>query len=119
MAGFEYRVCYCQGDRVTFVNQHWQGRVQPSDADVATAMKTCPLVWDFLEKAGRDGWDMRGATTQVFQGENQQILYLLRPRPPEESAGKQIAGDSRHDDGGPRRRRRSQGLAQKQPGQEK
>jgi hypothetical protein len=80
MPEFEYRVCYCQDDRVTFVNQHWQGRVLPSDADVATALKTCPLLWDFLDKAGREGWELKGALNQIVKGETQQILYLMRER---------------------------------------
>lgn len=54
---FKYRVCQTQMARVTFVNGRWQGlQIENTDAD--TLYNSCPLVWEYLEAVGRDGWEL-------------------------------------------------------------
>jgi hypothetical protein len=50
--------------RVTFVNGHWQGLQVPVDADPATLHNSCPMVWEYLDSAGRDGWELVSTVTQ-------------------------------------------------------
>jgi hypothetical protein len=54
---FKYRVCQTQMARVTFVNGRWQG-LQIENADANTLYNSCPMVWEYLEAAGRDGWEL-------------------------------------------------------------
>lgn len=54
---FKYRVCRTQRARVTFVNGRWQG-LQIDNADADTLFNSCPMVWDYLEMAGREGWEL-------------------------------------------------------------
>lgn len=54
---FKYRVCQTQMARVTFVNGRWQG-LQIENADADTLYNSCPMVWDYLAAAGRDGWEL-------------------------------------------------------------
>ena len=78
MKTFEYRVCHCQYDRVTFVNEAWQGTIGPQSADAITAVETCPRVADYLQGAGREGWELVAVLAQMVNETNQQILYLKR-----------------------------------------
>ena len=55
---FKYRVCQVQMARVTFVNGHWQGLQIPEDSSTEELYNSCPMVWDYLEAAGRDGWEL-------------------------------------------------------------
>ena len=57
---FKYRVCQTQMARVTFVNGRWQG-LQIENADANTLYNSCPMVWEYLEAAGRDGWELVAA----------------------------------------------------------
>lgn len=57
---FKYRVCQTQMARVTFVNGRWQG-LQIDNADAAALYNSCPMVWEYLEAAGRDGWELVAA----------------------------------------------------------
>jgi hypothetical protein len=43
--------------RVTFVNGRWQG-LQIENADMGTLYNSCPMIWEYLEAAGRDGWEL-------------------------------------------------------------
>jgi hypothetical protein len=43
--------------RITFVNGRWQG-LQIEQADADTLYNSCPMVWEYLEAAGRDGWEL-------------------------------------------------------------
>jgi hypothetical protein len=61
---FKYRVCQVQMARVTFVNGHWQGLQVPEDADTQELYNSCPLVWEYLESAGRDGWELVATAPQ-------------------------------------------------------
>lgn len=62
---FKYRVCQTQMARVTFVNGHWQGLQVPEDAEPAQLYNSCPMVWEYLESAGRDGWELVAVAAQT------------------------------------------------------
>lgn len=80
MQGFEYQVCSVQYGRLTFVNGEWQGSA-PISEDTNASLDSCPLVWDYLNTAGRDGWELVGTTThpQLQHDAVQDTLYLKRP----------------------------------------
>jgi hypothetical protein len=61
---FKYRVCQTQMARVTFVNGRWQGLQVPEHSNTAELYNSCPMVWEYLESAGLDGWELV-ATSQV------------------------------------------------------
>ena len=62
---FKYRVCQVQRSRVTFVNGHWQGLQVPEEVHPAQLYNSCPMVWDYLESAGRDGWELAAVAPQA------------------------------------------------------
>ena len=55
---FKYRVCQIQMARVTYVNGRWQGLQVPEVAGTETVFNSCPMVWEYLEAAGREGWEL-------------------------------------------------------------
>ncbi len=61
---FKYRVCQTQMARVTFVNGHWQGLQVPEESNPAELYNSCPMVWEYLESAGRDGWELVAVSSQ-------------------------------------------------------
>ena len=63
--GYEYLVCQAQWGYVTFVNGEWQGSIDYRSGDPDAAYKSCPQVWEYLNRAGREGWEMVGAVTLV------------------------------------------------------
>ncbi len=75
----ENRVCALQLNRVTFVNGEWQGAVDPAAEDPNAALNSCPPVWDYLNEAGRDGWELVAAIDQPApEGAHVQTLFLKR-----------------------------------------
>ena len=53
---FEYQVCYGVGDRVTLVNGAWIGG---EDIPLSERkQEDCPLMWEFLNRAGAEGWEL-------------------------------------------------------------
>jgi hypothetical protein len=44
--------------RVTYVNGLWQGLQVPDVAGAETVFNSCPMVWEYLEAAGREGWEL-------------------------------------------------------------
>lgn len=62
---FKYRVCQMQMSRVTFVNGHWQGLQVAEETDAAQLYNSCPMVWEYLESAGRDGWELVATARQA------------------------------------------------------
>jgi hypothetical protein len=76
---FEYQVCQTQFSRVTFVNGEWQGTVALNSGDTQAALDSCPQVWDYLNQAGRAGWQLITATgsTMTNEGETAQFAYQL------------------------------------------
>ena len=77
---YEYRVCSVQQARVTFVNGAWQGRVEIGAGDFEAALSSCQNVWDYLEAAGYDGWELTGAVAHQTDQASYEILYLKRER---------------------------------------
>jgi hypothetical protein len=77
---FKYRVCQTQMARVTFVNGHWQGLQVPEEADPAQLYNSCPMVWEYLESAGRDGWELVTVASQTdgMGGPNAANLLFLK-----------------------------------------
>jgi hypothetical protein len=51
--------------RVTFVNGRWQG-LQIESADADTLYNSCPMVWEYLDAAGRDGWELVAAAPHAI-----------------------------------------------------
>lgn len=78
---FRYRVCQTQMARVTFVNGRWQG-LQIENADAGMLYNSCPMVWEYLEAAGRDGWELVAATphtgSDAGRGSNATIMLFLK-----------------------------------------
>ena len=74
---FRYRVCQTQMARVTYVNGQWQGLQVPEVADADTVFNSCPMVWDYLESAGRDGWELVASAPQIDATSGQHAANLL------------------------------------------
>ena len=55
---FKYRVCQTQMARITYVNGLWQGLQVPEVAGAEIVFNSCPMVWEYLEAAGREGWEL-------------------------------------------------------------
>ena len=55
---FEYLACQTQFSRVTFVNGAWLGQTPLDCGDSQKALDSCPLMWDYLAQAGREGWEL-------------------------------------------------------------
>jgi hypothetical protein len=77
---FKYRVCQAQMARLTFVNGHWQGLQVPEESNPAELYNSCPMVWEYLESAGRDGWELVAVTSQAdgIGGPNAANLLFLK-----------------------------------------
>jgi hypothetical protein len=58
-------VCQAQASRVTFVNGRWQGLQVAEHSNPAELYNSCPMVWEYLESAGRDGWELVAVTSQI------------------------------------------------------
>lgn len=55
---FQHQVCYSVLDRVTFANGVWQGeKIAESERKTEDVAK-CPLVWDYLQRAGGEEWEL-------------------------------------------------------------
>ena len=64
--------------RVTFVNGLWQGLQIQEGVDLAQLYNSCPMVWDYLESAGREGWELVATAGQaVSHGEGASATSLL------------------------------------------
>lgn len=88
---FKYRVCRTQRARVTFVNGRWQG-LQIDNASADTLFNSCPMVWDYLDAAGRDGWELVNVAsdTEGRAGESSNsinLLYLKKEESTEKPSG--------------------------------
>ncbi len=70
----EYRVVQVQFSRVTFVNGQWDGQVPPQNEK---ALESCVYVWDYLNRAGADGWRLVQAVS-TSESNSAQLLYLAR-----------------------------------------
>lgn len=77
---FEYRVCTVQSLRVTFVDNVWQGTVEPSAGNDA-AFDSCPQAWDYLNEQGRHGWEIAGVAVHRYGESAIENIYLKREAP--------------------------------------
>jgi hypothetical protein len=82
---YEYLVCLVQTGRVTFVNGDWQGTIQFNTTDTQAALDSCPQVWDYLNLAGSEGWELIGAVNiGITHGKDMSSissnLFLKRPK---------------------------------------
>jgi hypothetical protein len=76
---YEYRVCFVQGTRVTFVNGVWQGGKPMELADPQGSMDSCPEKWIYLESAGAEGWELVAVVELTHVKEDSALeLYLKR-----------------------------------------
>ena len=79
---FKYRVCQVQMARVTFVNGHWQGLQIHQGIDQAQLYNSCPMVWEYLDSAGRDGWELVATAEQAVSygevGNATSLLFLKK-----------------------------------------
>ncbi|GAC1446812.1 MAG: hypothetical protein NVSMB56_09060 [Pyrinomonadaceae bacterium] len=64
-ASYEYLVCQIQTSRVTFVNGVWQRKIDYRNTDPDAARDSCPYIWDYLQDAGLDGWELVAAVNQT------------------------------------------------------
>jgi hypothetical protein len=85
MTSFEYRVCMVQSSRVTWVNGRWEGSIGIERGDPQRALDSCPQLWDYLNTAGSEGWQMTGAVNgTVTHGQETSSLtsyvFLSRQR---------------------------------------
>lgn len=74
---FKYRVCRAQMTRVTFVNGHWQGLQVAEESNPAELYNSCPMVWEYLESAGRDGWELVAVASEGAEMGSQLGANLL------------------------------------------
>ena len=76
---YEYQVCSVQYGRVTFVNGAWRGSAPFTGENESLA--SCPNVWDFLQEAGREGWELVSVIThpQTTPEAVLDMIYLKRP----------------------------------------
>jgi hypothetical protein len=49
--------------------------------DTSAALESCPNVWEYLQVAGRDGWELVATITHPAERPDavQDMLYLKRP----------------------------------------
>jgi hypothetical protein len=78
----EYLVCLVQENRVTFENGHCQGEGRLDIARGNTSLESCPLVWDFLQSVGAEGWELVAVVDSAYEAKEDsmhfQQLYLKR-----------------------------------------
>jgi hypothetical protein len=80
---YKYRVCQMQMSRVTFVNGLWQGLQVHEGMDQAQLYNSCPMVWEYLESVGRDGWELVATAQQALTygtevGNTTSLLFLKK-----------------------------------------
>ena len=80
MQNYEYQVCSVQYGRVTFVNGRWRGSI-PMGEDTNASLESCPNVWEYLQEAGRAGWELVSVITHPQERPDAALdmLYLKRP----------------------------------------
>jgi hypothetical protein len=80
MPQFEYQVCQVQSAAVTFVNGVWQGDVPMAQLNEPQEISDhCPKVWEYLNLAGQQGWELVAVSAEIFEHGRLELLYLKRP----------------------------------------
>ena len=78
---FDYQVCYGVGDRVTFANGTWLGPDIPESERKQEDIQKCPLMWEYLNRAGADGWELVTIhETPAARGNLIRTYFLKRER---------------------------------------
>lgn len=72
---FKYQVCQVQNSHVTYVNGLWQGNQALAGAGLEQLIRTCPVLWDYLNAAGRDGWELVSVTPQHVYADPAQNVW--------------------------------------------
>ena len=72
---FSYSVCQVQAGHVTYVNGRWQGNQALAGAAMEQLIRTCPVLWDYLNAVGKDGWELLTVTRQSDTGDPSQAVY--------------------------------------------
>lgn len=72
MKRFEYLVVRMEQDHVVSANGHWQGT---EERGTPGAVESCPSLFDYLEGAGAQGWELVGVDPE---GEGTAQLYFKR-----------------------------------------
>ncbi|MBI3468476.1 MAG: hypothetical protein HY000_36200 [Planctomycetes bacterium] len=78
---FEYQVCYCLIDRVTFVNGRWLGADIPESQRKQEDVLSCPLIWEYLQNAGAVGWELVSVIDSPYaigKGDQRLRNYFLK-----------------------------------------
>ena len=75
---FEYQVCYGLVDRITFSNGQWLGADIPESKRKPEDVLKCPLMWEYLERAGGDGWELVGVLETPAVKGNVRTYFLKR-----------------------------------------
>lgn len=68
---FEHLVLYSVMDRVTFANGQWLGADIPEAERTHKDVETCLLVWEYLNQAGAEGWELVSILETPSQVKNQ------------------------------------------------
>ncbi len=74
---FEYRVCQVTDARVTFVNGTWEGDRPLDEERPDESLESCPKVWEYLGRAGSEGWELVSAVTSFHTVEETGLLSLI------------------------------------------
>ena len=74
---FAYRVCDVKDDRVTFVNGIWQGDSPLDEERPDESLDSCPKVWEYLARAGSEGWELVSAVASFRTVEETGLLSLI------------------------------------------
>ena len=61
---FKYNVCQVQAGHVTYVNGRWQGNQALAGAAMEQLIRTCPVLWEYLNAVGREGWELSSVVLQ-------------------------------------------------------
>lgn len=79
---YQYQQLNMQYGRIIYVNGQWNGSVYPNKDNEKEALQSCPYTWEYLDKAGADGWELISAVNQTIK-ENQemQLLFLKKEIP--------------------------------------
>ena len=78
MSQFEYLVCRVNFQRVTFANDQWQGRLGPEAGRKDADIQSCPTLWEYLAKAGREGWELVSAVnSSIASNQHEGIMAKM------------------------------------------
>ncbi len=84
---YQYLRCLVQFDKVTFINDDWQGSVPLEAARTSSEpFSYCPSVLDVLNKLGEQGWELVSVVQRVLPteqgGGEHEHFYLRRESEP-------------------------------------